>query len=375
MKILFVLENYIPLIGGVEALFRNLCEGLAAMGHDVTVVTHRAKGTKSYELINGVKVHRIWVPGFFSRHFFTFLAVPKAVRLAGKSDVIHTTTFNGGPAAWITGKLAGKKVLITVHEVWLGRWGELGGYSLPGKAFHEIAERLIYLLPFDAYAGVSGFTAKELVKTGVPSGKVHTVYNPVDYRHFRFDRHARNRLRKRLGLEGKFVVLGYGRPGLSKGFEHLVAAIPEIRKLVPDCHVVLILSRDPQYARRYRSLASRVKNSRARECTTMLEPVGYNELPGYLSMADCVVVPSLSEGFGYAVAEPCAVGTPVVASDVASIPEVASGKFLLVKAKDSPAIARGVLAVRKKKYRKAALRKFPLQKTIEGYLRIYRRLL
>ena len=46
MKILFVLENYIPHIGGVEVVFKNLAEGLVKLGHDVFLITHRLKGTK-----------------------------------------------------------------------------------------------------------------------------------------------------------------------------------------------------------------------------------------------------------------------------------------------------------------------------------------
>ena len=48
MKILFVLENYTPHIGGVEIVFKNLSEGLAKLGHDISIVTHRLKGTKRF---------------------------------------------------------------------------------------------------------------------------------------------------------------------------------------------------------------------------------------------------------------------------------------------------------------------------------------
>ena len=42
MKVLFVLENYIPHIGGVEIVFKNLSGGLVKVGHDVSIVTHRS---------------------------------------------------------------------------------------------------------------------------------------------------------------------------------------------------------------------------------------------------------------------------------------------------------------------------------------------
>ncbi len=43
MKILFVIENYLPHIGGVELVFKNLSEALVKLGHEAIIVTHRLK--------------------------------------------------------------------------------------------------------------------------------------------------------------------------------------------------------------------------------------------------------------------------------------------------------------------------------------------
>src|SRR3989338_8565633 len=128
MRILFVIENYLPHIGGVEVVFRNLAEGLARQGHDVKIITHRPKGAKKHEILNGVKIRR--VDCMQSRYLFTFLAIPHAIRAARQADIVHTTTFNGALPAWIASKLTGKKCAITVHEVWIGKWGE---YTTMGK--------------------------------------------------------------------------------------------------------------------------------------------------------------------------------------------------------------------------------------------------
>ena len=91
MNILFVVENYYPHIGGVETLFKGLTEGLAALGHQITVVTHRMKDTKKSETINGVKIYR--VSCFQSRYLFTVLCLPKVLVLSKKADIIHTSTY------------------------------------------------------------------------------------------------------------------------------------------------------------------------------------------------------------------------------------------------------------------------------------------
>jgi glycosyltransferase involved in cell wall biosynthesis len=54
------------------------------------------------------------------------------------------------------------------------------------------------------------------------------------------------------------------------------------------------------------------------------------------------VFPSLYEGFGLPPLEAMACGTPVVTSNVSSLPEVAGGAALLVDPYDADAIARGI---------------------------------
>ena len=123
MRILFVLENYFPHIGGVEMVFKNLCEGLSKKGHKVIVVTHLMKGAKIYERMNGVDVHRVRC--FQSRYIFTFFSIPAVLRFAEESDIVHTTTFNGAFPAWLGAKIRVKPLIITVHEVWVGKWQKL----------------------------------------------------------------------------------------------------------------------------------------------------------------------------------------------------------------------------------------------------------
>jgi len=65
----------------------------------------------------------------------------------------------------------------------------------------------------------------------------------------------------------------------------------------------------------------------------------------YVGNADCAVVPSLSEGFGFTAAEACALGIPVVATTAGSLPEVVSGEHVLVEPADPRSLADGVVRV------------------------------
>ncbi|MAG15641.1 hypothetical protein CMO88_01115 [Candidatus Woesearchaeota archaeon] len=370
MKILFVIENYLPHIGGVEIVFKNLAEGLAKK-HDITIITHRPKNTRKYEELNGVKIHRINC--LQSRYLFSFLAIPKALKEAKKADIIHTTTFNGAFPAWIVSKLSRKKCLITVHEVWIGKWKEYTTMSTLTAFLHNFLEKLIYLLPFDKYTAVSNSTRKQLLDIGKSPGKALTVYNAVDYKHFDPKKHSGKKIRQDYELENKFVCLTYGRPGPSKGIEYAIKAIPLID--VPKLKYLFILSKDKQYNLKLKKLKALIRKLRIENKVILLEPVPYKMLPKHIKAADCVVVPSLSEGFGYTAAEACALGVPVVATNTTSLPEVVSGKYLLVNPRSSEEIATAVERVYHKKYNKAPLKKFLLEKNISGYLKVYRELI
>jgi glycosyltransferase involved in cell wall biosynthesis len=54
------------------------------------------------------------------------------------------------------------------------------------------------------------------------------------------------------------------------------------------------------------------------------------DLPKYYSGAECTVLPSLIEGFGFPIVEAMACGSPVVASDKSSLPEIAGSAGISV---------------------------------------------
>ncbi|MEO0117358.1 MAG: glycosyltransferase family 1 protein, partial [candidate division WOR-3 bacterium] len=66
------------------------------------------------------------------------------------------------------------------------------------------------------------------------------------------------------------------------------------------------------------------------------------DLPAVYSLAKVFILPSLYEGFGLPVLEAMACGTPVVTSNISSLPEVAGDAAILVNPYDVSDIARGI---------------------------------
>ena len=370
MRVLFTLEYYVPHIGGVEVLFKNLCERLVAKGHDVTVATLRLPGTPAFEVINGVKVHRVTVPRKGARYWFTFLSIPKVFRLTKHADLNHTTTYNGAFPAWLSSKLRNKRCVITVHEVFGSRWKDFMEMEWFTAKLHQFLERLIIALPFDKYISISQYTAKCLVASAVDQRKLAIIYNGIDYDLFDPKKADGGTVRQKLKLSNEFIYMCYGRPGISKGVEYLIEAVPLISERIPQSRLVILLGKDP--SDRYQNIKLMIKNLDIEDKIILLAPVPRSELPSYIAASDCVVVPSLSEGFGFSAAEACAVGKPVVASNVASLPEVVSGKYVLIEPKNPRAIAKGVEDVYNNRFKESGKKTFSWDTCIDNYLEVYK---
>jgi glycosyltransferase involved in cell wall biosynthesis len=364
MNILFVCENYIPHYGGAEVLFKNLAERYVARGHSVSLVTQRLKGTKTHEEINGVRVYR--VPSFHSRYLFSFSSILKVIKEARKSDIIQTTTFNGAFPAWLAGKLTGKKVVLTVHEVWAGKWKEVTGFPWWKCLVHELLERCIYILAFDTYICVSHATKNDVLKRGIKEENVETIYNGFDYELWNPDRFTARKM-----LPGNYVFFSWGRPGTSKGFEYVIQAMEFVQKNVPHAVLVLMFGSAERYKKKYKKLKQLIRKKKLEQCVKIMKSVPYEELGNVVKGIDCVVVPSVAEGFGYNAIEATAMGKPVIVSNAGSLPEVVSGEHLIFESKNVKDLAAKMISVVQGEMITTPVKKFEWESTINKYLKIY----
>ncbi|GAB3709159.1 glycosyltransferase family 1 protein [Spirosoma flavus] len=345
-RILFVLDNYYPHIGGAELLFQNLAEQLAAEGYYVTVLTPRSfPNYKASETYNGVHIIRPWVPNFLQRYFFTLFAIPKAISLARKHDIIHTATYNAAFPAWIASLLTGRKSVITIYEVWGQNWFRFGDSKVLSTVLY-VLEKMVLALKFNQHVCISESTLRAFREVH-PTRRATRIYPGVDYSEID---EARQRdqpnlaaLRERFGFKpDDFVVLGFGRTGLSKGFEYLVRAIPMIHERAPKIRFVFIWPTAPNFVTLRDTLVEEISRFPKSIDVQVLDKKTRQELLSFIQAADCVVVPSLSEGFGYAVVESSCLCDKVVASNTTSIPEVIGGNHLLAEPANPASIADAV---------------------------------
>jgi len=364
--VLFVLDHFFPFVGGAETLFWELSRSLAKQGDRVSVVTIREPGTPTAETIDGVDIYRVRAPSFCRRYLFILLAIPLILRKARDADVIHASVYASAFPAWLCGALRGKPTVLNVYEVFAEQWQELRDvHWLAGWAFRAY-EWLILHLPFTHTVCISQFTQQRLQRVAkTPDSRTSVVYPAVDYAFWNRARHAAVDFREKLGLDGSsFVYLCFGRPGSSKGVDFLVAASARIREMYPGSHLVMLLGFEPVDG--YRRIVRQIEDLGLADHVTILDPVPREELPRYLLAADCIVVPSVSEGFGYSAVEAASLGCQVVATSGHAVEEVLAGHVKLVPPRDVRSLADAVLDVAETPH---ACREVPRRYTLQAHLR------
>jgi glycosyltransferase involved in cell wall biosynthesis len=96
---------------------------------------------------------------------------------------------------------------------------------------------------------------------------------------------------------------------------------------------------------RYPEAKQRVAALGLAESVVFLGPVAEGDLPALYAGAELFVFPSLYEGFGFPVLEAMACGTPVICSNISSLPEVAGAAALQVDPRSTDALTAAIDSV------------------------------
>ena len=171
----------------------------------------------------------------------------------------------------------------------------------------------------------SAATAADLTQFyGVSPKKITPILLAHDAQHFR-----------PLGLPRKnyFLLLGRQTP-----YKNSAIALQAFAKL-PHREAYEIWIAGPLDSRYIPTLQLQANALGITPQVKFLNYVSYKELPVLLNQALALIFPSLWEGFGLPVLEAMACGTPVIAANRASIPEVTGDAALLVEPTDAGVIA------------------------------------
>lgn len=327
---MLVPSAYLPNIGGIEEVTRQLAKGLRARGIEVAVVTNRwPDSTATREDIEGVTVRRISfdlpaaTPRLLARAVVRMpvsgAALLREVR-SFRPDVLQI--LGAGPNAVY---IAALRRLLRVPVV-LGTHGELSGDA--NDIFrHSVTMRIALRALCRSAAAVtapSAYTLDEVRGRYSVRGIEEVIPNGVSVAEL-----AAGAPRSDLGA----YVLSVGRLVPQKGFETLLRAFAELRA-AHRSYRLLIAGEGPSRP----SIEAEAGRLGLAEVVVFLGAVPRTELPDLYAGAGAVVLASNHEAFGLAALEAMAAGAPLVATAVGGIPELATdGRSALLVPPDDPA--------------------------------------
>jgi glycosyltransferase involved in cell wall biosynthesis len=207
--------------------------------------------------------------------------------------------------------------VITLHDVIPYRMEETVGPQYL-KIFKNQVPEIIKRC--DAIITVSEFSKKDIIDTfDFPKDKIFTTHLAAEDIYF-----PRNKIKCREFINFKYnindrFILYVGGFSPRKNIKGLIKAFSMIKSSLPtSCKLVILGKRGRSYYE-YRDYAISL-NLKDDVIFTGYVPV--NELPVFYNAAEIFCYPSFYEGFGLPPIEAMACGTPTIASNTTSIPEI-----------------------------------------------------
>ncbi|MBV8719929.1 MAG: glycosyltransferase [Chloroflexi bacterium] len=258
------------------------------------------------------------------------LALSRLVALLrrGKYDIVHSHLFRADIFAGLAVAQMGEHAPLLVST----RHNDDRFFLNPfvGIAHYMVSARQ------DLIIAISDHIARFTVSRGVRDpARVRRVYHGIEPTVTAALERDGQRIRADLGIDpSEFVVGNVGRLALQKGQRHLIGAMPLLLERVPRAHAVIAGSGDLEDYLRDLALEVGVADR-----VHVLGP--RRDVPALMHAMDVFAMPSIWEGFGLVLLEAMAAGRPIVASRVATIPEVVlDGETgVLVPAGDPVALA------------------------------------
>ena len=322
MKILMVSPSYFPIVGGAEAVVRNLSIKLNEIGVSTDVMTfnmnQKWKPTwrEKIEKIDGVKIIRIpalraptlnvlakeinFLEIAFNVHVIPKLSFMKRLK---DYDILHFHDDVDLSFPFFS-HLVKKTRIFHCHSLSGSYMNSLSSYRknpFSRSIFRKIADKYIIIRR----------SARDLlIKLGVDQSKITFLPNPVDVDRFRPE--------KKMNKTENLIIF-VARLMRRKGLHVLLKALSYLKNPI---HLVIIgPSREDKY---YTEILNTI-NTQKRKTNHKISYLGFVNSKRALMLyqkASVFVCPSLEEEFGIVNLEALSCETPVVASNVGGIPEI-----------------------------------------------------
>ena len=218
------------------------------------------------------------------------------------------------------------KSVVTIHDCIHLRFPQY----LPNRLAYAYAWSSLWIATHrsNRVLTVSEASKRDILRYfSVPESKINVIYNAIDEQ---FDESPTDaeigRVRERYQLDDPFVLYA-GNIKPHKNLERLIEAFSMLRKSGFEQVKLLIIGDEIS---KYATLRRAVHRHKLHHQVRFLGFVSDKTLACLYRLAGVFVFPSLYEGFGLPPLEAMASGTPVITSNVSSLPEVVGDAALLI---------------------------------------------
>ena len=336
--VLFVTNDFGPRAGGIETFIIGLIER-RPFGQTI-VYTSAQANSEQYDA-DWLAQYGVRVIRDRSKILLPTPRVAFHLKKIIRKEGITTAAFGAAaPLGLLSAGMKRAGVVRTValthgHEVW---WAKVFPFNLLLRRIGSTVDVLTYLGEFTRSAISKGLTAKA-------QASMVKIAPGIDVEHF-IPTDA-TVLRNSLGLSDKKVIVSVGRLVHRKGQDHLIEAMPEILKSIPQAHLLLV--GEGPYREHLQTL---VKKHNLEASVTFIGRIQYKDLPSYICVGDIFAMPSRSrlmglevEGLGIVYLEASSCGLPVLAGDSGGAPDalVQNETGLVVNGTDDQQIATAAI--------------------------------
>jgi glycosyltransferase involved in cell wall biosynthesis len=340
---------------GVSSYTKNLVRALLAQDKENEYVLFGGSLRRKKELeafvsdLKGNVENKIYpIPPTLADFLWNRLHILKIERLLGQLDVFHSSDWSQPPTKAFK--------VTTVHDLVPLRFPRLS-HSRIVSAHKARLERI--KKEVDVVIVPSLASKEDLMSIGVAEEKIRVIPEaPSPIFKSAKKSEIENLKRKHRIKKGYLLAVGIGP---RKSTERIIEAYEKVRA---GLNLKLVIIGHPY---------KKIEQKRGVIFTGHIEE---EQMPVYYSGAEALVYPSIYEGFGLPILEAFACKTPVITSNVSSLPEVAGDAAELVDPFDADSIAEGIkngLNRRKSLIKKGLKRvkEFSWEKTAKMTLEVY----
>ncbi len=332
MRIAQLTKYFYPHRGGIESNVLGISQGLAERGNEVVVFTSNIPKGRSYEILDGIKIHR-------SSNLFTIFNDPFTPGviiglLKEDYDLIHLHLPDPFYSifALIASILRKKPLIVTYHaDIIKDEW-----YHKPFKFIYNFFLYFVLRHSRKIIATTPNYVEGSSILRRFKN-KIEIVPNFVDTEKFNPGVDG-SRIRRLYNLNEKKIILFIGRLVPYKGVEYLIRAFAEVKKELDNSALVIV--GDGPLKKKLKNLAENMED------VYFVNPDD-NDIPLYYSSCDVFVLPSVTrqEAFGISLIEAMACGKPVIAINISGMPYIVGDAGIVIEPKNAAALRDAILKI------------------------------